>query len=120
MRTIEDIPESPFSRVTETGFVIQRTSFCVTKILHLRQSLLVYSLRKAAAVPDRVGMLLSGIRHSYSVSTKLIDVAFYEGQLKSVEFFVHCVLPVTLGKMDAILATNSAVVEIEEDSFGGK
>jgi len=48
------------------------------------------------------------------------DVAFYEGQLKSVEFFVHCVLPVTLGKMDAILATNSAVVEIEEDSFGGK
>jgi hypothetical protein len=48
------------------------------------------------------------------------DVAFYEGQLKSVEFFVHCMLPVTLGKMDAILATNSAVVEIEEDSFGGK
>ena len=48
------------------------------------------------------------------------DVAFYKGQLKSVEFFVHCVLPVTLGKMDAILATNSAVVEIEEDSFGGK
>jgi hypothetical protein len=29
-------------------------------------------------------------------------------------------LPVTLGKMDAILASNSAVVEIEEDSFGGK
>ena len=48
------------------------------------------------------------------------DVAFYEGQLKSVEFFVHCVLPVTLGKMNAILATNSAVVEIGEDSFGGK
>jgi hypothetical protein len=30
------------------------------------------------------------------------------------------VLPVTLGKMDAILATNSAVVDIAEDSFGGK
>jgi len=48
------------------------------------------------------------------------DTAFYEGQLKSAEFFVHCVLPVTLGKMDAILATNSAVVDIAEDSFGGK
>jgi alkylation response protein AidB-like acyl-CoA dehydrogenase len=48
------------------------------------------------------------------------DAAFYEGQLKSVEFFVHCVLPVTLGKMDGILATNSAVVDIAEDSFGGK
>ena len=48
------------------------------------------------------------------------DAAFYEGQLKSAEFFVHCVLPVTLGKMEAILATNSAVVDIAEDSFGGK
>jgi len=48
------------------------------------------------------------------------DAVFYEGQLKSAEFFVHCVLPATLGKMDAILATNSAVVDIAEDSFGGK
>ena len=48
------------------------------------------------------------------------DAAFYEGQLKSAEFFVHSVLPVTLGKMDAILATNGAVVDIAEDSFGGK
>jgi alkylation response protein AidB-like acyl-CoA dehydrogenase len=48
------------------------------------------------------------------------DAVFYEGQLKSAEFFVHCVLPVTLGKMEAILATNSAVVDIAEDSFGGK
>jgi hypothetical protein len=29
-------------------------------------------------------------------------------------------LPVTLGKMETILATNSAVVDIAEDSFGGK
>ncbi len=48
------------------------------------------------------------------------DAAFYEGQLKSAEFFVHCLLPVTLGKMEAILTTNSAVVDIAEDSFGGK
>ena len=48
------------------------------------------------------------------------DVAFYEGQLKSAEFFVHCLLPVSLGKMNAILATNSAAVEITEDAFGGK
>jgi hypothetical protein len=48
------------------------------------------------------------------------DAAFYEGQLKSAEFFAHCVLPVTLGKMDAILETNRAVVDIAEDSFGGK
>jgi hypothetical protein len=48
------------------------------------------------------------------------DRVFYEGQLKSVEYFNHSILPATLGKMDAILGGNSAAVDIEEDAFGGK
>jgi hypothetical protein len=48
------------------------------------------------------------------------DQAFYEGQLKSVAYFIQAVLPVTMGKMDAIMATCEAVVEISEDAFGGK
>jgi alkylation response protein AidB-like acyl-CoA dehydrogenase len=47
------------------------------------------------------------------------DAAFYEGQLKSAEFFFYSVLPITLGKMKAILTTNSAALEISDDSFGG-
>ena len=48
------------------------------------------------------------------------DRAFYEGQLKSAEYFTCSVLPVTLGKMDSILALSAAAMEISEDSFGGK
>lgn len=48
------------------------------------------------------------------------DRAFYEGQLKSVQYFTQAVLPVTMGKMDAIMATSGAAVDISEDSFGGK
>jgi hypothetical protein len=48
------------------------------------------------------------------------DGAFYEGQLKSAEFFVHSILPVTLGKMDVILTSSAAAVDISEDAFGGK
>jgi alkylation response protein AidB-like acyl-CoA dehydrogenase len=48
------------------------------------------------------------------------DVAFYEGQIKSAEFFVHSVLPVTRGKMNVILTTSPAAIEISEDAFGGK
>jgi alkylation response protein AidB-like acyl-CoA dehydrogenase len=47
------------------------------------------------------------------------DTAFYEGQLKSAEFFFNSILPVTLGKMKTIRTTNGAAVEISEDSFGG-
>ncbi|MFO7556060.1 MAG: acyl-CoA dehydrogenase [Desulfobacterales bacterium] len=47
------------------------------------------------------------------------DAAFYNGQIKSAEYFIYSILPITFGKMKAILATNGAAVEIEEDSFGG-
>ncbi len=48
------------------------------------------------------------------------DAAFYEGQIKSAEFFTQVLLPVALGKMDAICAGGTAAIDICEDSFGGK
>ena len=47
------------------------------------------------------------------------DAAFYEGQIKSAEFFLNSILPISLGKMKTIVVTNGAAVEISEDSFGG-
>ena len=47
------------------------------------------------------------------------DAAFYEGQIKSAEFFTAQMLPVTKGKMDAIMAMNPATIEISEKAFGG-
>ncbi len=48
------------------------------------------------------------------------DVAFYEGQLRSAQFFTAVLLPVALGRMDAILSGCAVAVEIPEDAFGGK
>lgn len=48
------------------------------------------------------------------------DEAFYQGQVKSAQFFTQCILPITMGKMDAIMGGCGAAVEIEEKSFGGK
>jgi alkylation response protein AidB-like acyl-CoA dehydrogenase len=48
------------------------------------------------------------------------DQAFYEGQVKSAEYFVNAILPITRGKLEAIKIANSAVIEISEDAFGGK
>jgi alkylation response protein AidB-like acyl-CoA dehydrogenase len=48
------------------------------------------------------------------------DAAFYEGQLASARFFVHSILPVTMGKMSAILGDDGTIVDISEDAFGGK
>ncbi len=47
------------------------------------------------------------------------DVAFYEGQIKTAEFFINTELPVTLGKMNAIEASCAAALEIPDEGFGG-
>ncbi len=48
------------------------------------------------------------------------DVSFYEGQIKSAEFFTQYLLPVSMGRMEAIVSGNGVVNEIPEDAFGGK
>jgi alkylation response protein AidB-like acyl-CoA dehydrogenase len=48
------------------------------------------------------------------------DQPFYEGQLRSAEHFVHSILPITIGKMKAILNNNGAVVDITDEAFGAK
>ncbi|BBO86587.1 acyl-CoA dehydrogenase [Desulfosarcina ovata] len=47
------------------------------------------------------------------------DLAFYQGQVFSAEYFVKSVLPETLGQMDAIVSGGDAVVNISEEAFGG-
>ncbi len=45
---------------------------------------------------------------------------FYEGQIKSAEFFIRGFLPVTMGKMASIMDLCSAAIDISDISFGGK
>ncbi len=47
------------------------------------------------------------------------DLDFYEGQLKTAEFFIHTILPATFGKMNAIVKSNGSAIEISEAAFGG-
>ena len=46
-------------------------------------------------------------------------VAFYDGQLKTAEYFIRAILPVTMGKMESIIAANNSLVNINSKSFGG-
>jgi len=47
------------------------------------------------------------------------DIEFYQGQLKTAEFFIYTILPTTLGKMNGIVKGNGAAIEISEAAFGG-
>jgi alkylation response protein AidB-like acyl-CoA dehydrogenase len=46
------------------------------------------------------------------------DAAYYYGQLKTAEFFIHTIIPITMGKLNAIAETNGSAVEILDASFG--
>ena len=48
---------------------------------------------------------------------KKIEIHFYEGQLKTAEFFIFSLLPISMGKMDAIEAAHPAAVDIMDSIF---
>jgi hypothetical protein len=47
------------------------------------------------------------------------DIAFYNGQIKTAEFFIRTELIMTMGKIAAIEEGCSAAIDIDDDGFGG-
>jgi alkylation response protein AidB-like acyl-CoA dehydrogenase len=47
------------------------------------------------------------------------DKAFYEGQIKTAEFFISTELAAAMGKMNAIADGCAAAIEISDEGFGG-
>jgi hypothetical protein len=45
------------------------------------------------------------------------DQPFYQGVIKSLQFFTETELPVTMGRFAALLKTSNAAVDIEESMF---
>ena len=45
------------------------------------------------------------------------DKSFYEGMIKSLQFYVDTQLPITLGRFNALMNTSSAALDIDENMF---
>jgi len=50
---------------------------------------------------------------------KAKDKPFYEGQIKSLQFFVETLLPMTMGNLAGLKVVSGAAIEIDEASFAG-
>ncbi|MCG8683794.1 MAG: acyl-CoA dehydrogenase [Desulfobacterales bacterium] len=47
------------------------------------------------------------------------DVAFYQGQVKTAEYFISWILPATMGKMEALQGNIPAIMEMPDAAFAG-
>jgi hypothetical protein len=47
------------------------------------------------------------------------DLAFYEGQIKTADFFINTELQTTMGKMNSIAGGCAAAIQISDEGFGG-
>lgn len=54
------------------------------------------------------------------IGEKKKDDAFYQGQVTTARFFINTILPVTLGRLNAIDACDGAAVDMDDASFGSK
>ena len=78
-------------------------------------------LWRASIAAPKLDKLAGGSAPEIRLKKVLTDknAAFYEGQIRSAEFFIHSLLPVTLGRLNAIADTNGAAIDIPEPAFGG-
>ncbi len=47
------------------------------------------------------------------------DAAFYDGQIKTAQFYINSMLPSTIGTMDSLLAIDPSIMQMQNDSFNG-
>ncbi len=47
------------------------------------------------------------------------DVAFYDGQVKTAEFFIRTIVPTSIGRMSTIVDFCPAAIDISDEGFGG-
>ena len=78
-------------------------------------------LWRAAVAAPQLNTLLAGLERDarrQKIATHK-STAFYHGQIQTAAFFINSLLPITHGKMDAVLAAEPAAVEMPEAGFGG-
>lgn len=73
-------------------------------------------LWRASAATPALAKLVKGKTLNEMVQTNK-TAAFYHGKIMAAEFFISTLLPVTMGKLDAIHPRQSAAVTINENSF---
>ncbi|RJP76207.1 MAG: acyl-CoA dehydrogenase, partial [Desulfobacteraceae bacterium] len=47
------------------------------------------------------------------------EASFYDGQIKTAQFYMNSMLPLTMGAMDALLAIDPSIMQMQNDSFNG-
>lgn len=52
-------------------------------------------------------------------SPKAKEIPFFEGQIASARYFIENLLPITFGKMEAVMAMGSAAITLDNKGFGG-
>ena len=75
--------------------------------------------RALAAVPGLekyAGSLDPAVRKEKAEKNR--HAAFYEGKVRTAEFYIHTLLPAANGKMDAINGTCGAAIEMPDKAFG--
>jgi alkylation response protein AidB-like acyl-CoA dehydrogenase len=112
-----EIGRTAMSTKVKTAFAHAKPFLDVVGDMSMAWMLLWRASLAAPKLMDIVGRLDPEARRQAAAKNK--EAAFYEGQLASARYFICSVLPVTLGRMNAIAAGDHTVADIPEPSFGG-
>ncbi len=76
-------------------------------------------LWRAEVAFPKLSKILKGKEDIKKILGKNREAAFYDGQIKTARYFISSQLPITIGKMNAIMNLDEAAAEMGEAAFGG-
>ncbi len=80
--------------------------------------MLLWRATVAAPALEKIVKDLEGEARQKKIA-KNKNAAFYDGQVKTAAYFIDSLLPITVGKMNAITGEDHTIPEMDDRSFGG-
>jgi alkylation response protein AidB-like acyl-CoA dehydrogenase len=110
------LAKTAMSEDVKTAFAFSKPFLDVIGDICMAWMMLWRATVAAPKLEKKIGSLDAADRVAGAAKNK--ESAFYEGQLQTAKYFINAILPVTMGRMNAISAGDGAVVKMPEACFG--
>ncbi|ACN13999.1 Acd2 [Desulforapulum autotrophicum HRM2] len=118
LEAMADILQNAINKLGEVAMYMGATAMSAN-VLHAFASALPFLDATGDVCMAWVELWRAVVAAPKIAKAKKKDVAFYQGQVKTAEYFLSFIIPATLGKMEAIKSNITAIMDMPDDAFAG-
>ncbi len=120
LETLADKVEEVYNKYSETVLLMSKTAMSEDVLNAFAQAVPLLDVTGDLTFAWLLLWRATTAKEALTGKVKKKDIAFYEGQIKTADFFISNVLPVTIGRMNSISGLSSTAVDFTDELFGAK